>query len=236
MVKLYNGDCIEFMRTLPDKSVDAVITDPPYNLGIDYGKTTDDNRKDYAEWCACWLSELERISETIAISCGVTNLTMWSRIKDPVWILCWHKSFSVGHSAFGFSNWEPVLIYGKTGRHERQSDYFHATFVKDKTANGHPCPKPVMWALHIARIISDEGDVIFDPFMGSGTVGKACLKINRSFIGCEISTEYFAIAEKRIKQAELQQNLFKPMVYPDSYQGQLFDGIENATEQRFHLP
>ena len=100
MYELHNIDCLKFMRGMADNSVNAVITDPPYNLGIDYGETTNDSRDDYVDWCSNWLKELERVcAGAIAISCGTTNLTMWSRIKDPLWILCWHKSFSVGHGA-----------------------------------------------------------------------------------------------------------------------------------------
>ena len=55
-----------------------------------------------------------------------------------------------------------------------------------------------------------ETDIVFDPFMGSGSTGIAALQLGRSFMGCEISPEYFAIAEKRVKKASLQQHLFTP--------------------------
>jgi DNA modification methylase len=53
-----------------------------------------------------------------------------------------------------------------------------------------------------------KGDTIFDPFMGSGTTGVACVQLGRNFIGCEIDPKYFAIAEKRIHEATLQPQLF----------------------------
>ena len=56
---------------------------------------------------------------------------------------------------------------------------------------------------------TNEGDTIFDPFMGSGTTGVAAIQLGRNFIGCEIDPDYFEIAEKRIKEAELQPQLFK---------------------------
>jgi len=207
-IELHLGDCLQYMRTMPDKSVDCVVTDPPYNLNIDYGKLTNDNRTDYKSWCESWFIELERICiGTIAISCGVANWGMWTQIKEPLWTLCWHKPFSVSHGAFGFSNWEPVLIYGKTGKNERQSDYFQATFVHDKEAAGHPCPKPIKWGVEIIRITSKGNVTIFDPFMGSGTTGVACVQTGRNFIGCEIDPGYFKIAEKRIKDAQQQMRL-----------------------------
>jgi DNA modification methylase len=200
---LYLGDCLEILPTLPAGAVDAVVTDPPYNLGIDYGLLTNDSRSDYLEWSKKWFGFIESIN-LVAISCGVANVSTWCSIKPPDWILCWHKSFSVSHGAFGFSNWEPVLIYGKTGKHERQSDYFHATFIKDKSTNGHPCPKPIKWGVGILTITTDNGNTILDPFMGSGTTGVACVQTGRKFIGIEIDEKYFDIACKRIEKAQQQ--------------------------------
>lgn len=73
------------------------------------------------------------------------------------------------------------------------------------------------------RIILDytnEGDTVFDPFMGSGTTGIACIQTNRNFIGCEISPEYFKIAESRIQSAALQPSLFTPSNTACTRQGQ----------------
>ena len=60
------------------------------------------------------------------------------------------------------------------------------------------------------ELVAKEGETIFDPFMGSGSAGVAAIETGRRFVGCEISAEYFAIAESRIKSAALQQNLFTP--------------------------
>ncbi|GAI39014.1 unnamed protein product, partial [marine sediment metagenome] len=58
--KIIQGDAIEEMKKLPNKSVDLVITDPPYNIGVNYGKNKDKN-KDYFKWCFKWLKECERV-------------------------------------------------------------------------------------------------------------------------------------------------------------------------------
>lgn len=68
----------------------------------------------------------------------------------------------------------------------------------------HPTEKPVSLPAHFMRLHSLPGDTIFDPFMGSGTTGVACVQTGRNFIGCEIDPTYFAIAEKRIKDAQQQ--------------------------------
>jgi site-specific DNA-methyltransferase (adenine-specific) len=73
----------------------------------------------------------------------------------------------------------------------------------------HPTEKPVRLAERILALISDPGDTIYDPFMGSGSFGVACINTGRKYIGSEMKPEYFDIACKRIKEATEQQGLFK---------------------------
>lgn len=70
----------------------------------------------------------------------------------------------------------------------------------------HPTQKPIALMKWCIEILSVES--VFDPFMGSGTTGVACMQLGRNFIGCEIDPNYFAIAERRIEQASRQQGLF----------------------------
>ena len=71
----------------------------------------------------------------------------------------------------------------------------------------HPAEKPIGLMKQILENYTNEGDTILDPFMGSGTTGVACVQTGRNFIGIEIDPEYFAIAEKRIKEAQMQLRL-----------------------------
>jgi len=64
--------------------------------------------------------------------------------------------------------------------------------------NRHVCVKPVHLMSWLVRLVSKECDTVLDPFMGSGTTGVACKKLDRNFIGIELSSEYYEIAEKRI--------------------------------------
>ena len=66
----------------------------------------------------------------------------------------------------------------------------------------HPTQKPLLLMEHFVNILTKEGDVVFDPFMGSGTVGVAASKLNRDFIGVEISEEYYEISKKRIMERQ----------------------------------
>ena len=70
----------------------------------------------------------------------------------------------------------------------------------------HPAQKPVKLLEHILKIASNEGDVIFDPFMGVGSTGVAALKSNRKFIGCEIEKEYFDASAKRIEEIQNEKS------------------------------
>ena len=87
-------------------------------------------------------------------------------------------------------------------------DHFTQNNSEKMGGNGHPCPKSVKWAEWFITRATKEEQLIFDPFMGSGTTAIACLKTNRRFIGCEISPKYCEIANKRISDYLSQGNLF----------------------------
>lgn len=195
------------MRGMADGSVDAVITDPPYNVDLDYATYMDD-RPDYADWCGEWFAELRRICRgPMAISVGQANLSEWARIAPPDWWLAWWKPAAMGRCVVGFNNWEPIALYGTPA--VAASDVIRATIKPDDSLKGHPCPKPYEWASKQIHLLTLAGATIFDPFMGSGTTGVACAKMNRNFIGCEIDPTYFAIAQRRIEQAQYQLPLLE---------------------------
>jgi site-specific DNA-methyltransferase (adenine-specific) len=199
-ITLHLGDCLEYMRTLPDGCVDAVVTDPPYNVGLDYA-TYADNRPDYAEWCAAWFAEARRVCRgPIAISVGQANLSEWARIAPPDWWLAWWKPAAMGRCVVGFNNWEPIALYGKPPK--AACDVIRATITPDASLKGHPCPKPLEWAIKQVDMLTCQGDTVLDCFTGSGTTGVACVQTGRRFIGCEIDPGYFAIAQRRIEQAQ----------------------------------
>ena len=70
--------------------------------------------------------------------------------------------------------------------------------LSEKKFGKHPTQKPIGLMQHFIRLLSNEGDIVFDPFMGSGASGVAALQLNRKFVGIEISKEYFATAERRM--------------------------------------
>lgn len=198
---LYLGDCREILPTLP--KVDAVVTDPPYGVGFQY-ESFDDSPEGHRSRAADWLASMRLTSDKVLVFCGVGNVHNWEK---PDWIACWHKPFSVSHSLFGANNWEPVLAYGKMGRNERQSDWFDGTY-ENLGPIGHPCPKPIGAMKGALQIATKVGDLVADPFMGSGTTGVAAVKLGRKFIGIEIEPKYFDIACRRIEEATRQPDMF----------------------------
>lgn len=198
-VSVINGDCVDVLPRI--ERADVVVTDPPYNVGIRYGQA-DDLRGDYAEWCRRWLAECRRIAPIVALTPGMTNLGMWYALgDDPDWVIAWHKPAAMGRCHVGFNNWEPVLLWGKPAR--QIADVVVAPLVPDRAVDGHPCPKPLKWATALIGALSDPGQTVLDPFMGSGTTLKAARDMGRRYIGIELEERFCSIAVSRLAQGVL---------------------------------
>ena len=192
------GDCLEVMKDWPDKCVDLVLTDPPYNVGIDYD-TVKDERKDYADWCDRWFAEVHRTSFSVMFTCGIANLSYWLN-KNPRWVIAWIKSISMRRITIGFNCWEPVLLWGKP-KLNIYRDIIESPTIPQKD-NGHPTPKPI--ALYEKFVIgfTESENLILDPFCGSGTTCVAAKKLGRRYIGIDISEEYCQIARDRLEAVD----------------------------------
>jgi len=192
-IDLRLGDCLEILPTLPDNSVDAVITDPPYGCGkADW----DDN------FPSSWYTEARRIGRLVAIITGSQGLADSIPLvgDDFIDVVAAWNTNGMTRSAIGFGNWiAAVIAVGKP----RQGQSVIRFVTKDKV-KGHPTIKQIEYMSKLIIRLSDEGDTILDPFMGSGTTGVACVQTGRNFIGIEIEEKYYEIAEKRIAAAQLQ--------------------------------
>ena len=198
---LYCGDCLEVMPVLG--KVGAVVTDPPYGVDFSYS-SHDDARDGYEDWCGRWFDCCHSIAETVLLSPGQANVPMWATLRPFRWQIAWLKPAAMGRSPVGFNNWEPMLLWGKGVGNS--VDVFKAPILPDADLVGHPCPKPLKWGIESVKRV--PGDVVLDPFMGSGTTGVACVKLGRKFIGIEIDEGYFDIACKRIEEAYRQPDMF----------------------------
>ena len=200
-VRVVQGDCLDVLRTLPDGCVDAVVTDPPYNVGFAYtGDLTGDHKTDYPEWCGLWWTELRRVCRGgIAVSVGMRNLSMWASLFPPDWWMCWHKPAAMGRCHVGFNNWEPIAIYGKP--HSLICDVVRAPIRPDKLLNGHPCPKPLNWARALVDKFCRPDGLVLDPFAGSGTTGVAAISEGRRCLLIEKEPAYAEICRRRVREA-----------------------------------
>ena len=213
-IELWQGDCLELMKNIPDGSVDLVLTDPPY--GIDFQSNFRKNKFNKIEndiaVNAEFLDECKRVlKDTGAFYC----FTRWD--VYPSWIEQIRKRFKVkncivwfkrggglGDLKKGYIYNHEFIIYcaGKNHRlnGKRRNDVFE--FAKDAPSTYvHPTQKPISLLKEIIERSSNEGGVVLDCFMGSGSTGVACVNTNRNFIGIELDEGYFNIAKKRIEEA-----------------------------------
>jgi len=208
-ITIYNGDCLEVMKELPDKSIDLVLTDPPYNVGIKYTDMTDDNKssQEYINWSRQWLS-IFTCPKIIFV--GIKNLLLWNEIlPSPQWIIAWIKRNGQGNTGLcGTNKWDAILCYDVLQDKlpdiiEINNDYSD----KIKSRGIHPTAKPVKLFRVLLQRFTQNNDVILDPFIGIGTTLRACKDLGRKCIGIEISKEYCDIAVKRLGQEVLNLNV-----------------------------
>ena len=213
-IELWHGDCLELMKNIPDGSVDLVLTDPPY--GIDFQSNFRKNKFNKIEndsaVNADFIDECKRVlKDTGAFYC----FTRWD--VYPSWIEQISKRFKVkncivwfkrggglGDLKKGYIYNHEFIIYCAEKNHrlngKRRNDVFE--FAKDAPSTYvHPTQKPISLLKEIIERSSNEGGVVLDCFMGSGSTGVACVNTNRRFIGIELDQGYFNIAKKRIEEA-----------------------------------
>lgn len=198
-ITIYHGDCREVLPTVG--GVDLIVTDPPYNVGINYGSGTNDNmsREQFVEWARQWFVECRRVSRTVLV-CGQARLPDYAIIEPWKWLLCWWKPAAMGRSPVGFCNWEPVAMWGEGSG--AGCDFIKAPIVSDAALDGHPCPKPLAWAKGLIALFP-KAKTVLDPFAGSGTTLVAAKDLGRRAIGIEIEERYCEIAARRLSQEVL---------------------------------
>ncbi len=201
-VTLYQGDCLEILPTLG--KVNAVITDPPYGIGKLWAggsgsgwKKTSDRPKERYEWDALppkneIFDSLLRLSIPLVIWGG----NYFNLPPSRGWLV-WNKperGFSLSEAELAWTNKDTVI---------RVFDCHRSDVGRE-----HPTQKPLSLMMWCIDNFTKPGDTVLDCFMGSGTTGVACVQTGRNFIGIEIDPTYFGIAEKRIKEAQMQMPLF----------------------------
>lgn len=216
--QLMLGDCLEILPTLG--KVDAVVTDPPYGIGL--GKTAGGGNG-HGLKIAAYASYADTYEQFTSKVVPALNLAIESSNRAAIFtgqhIHEQRKPDAIGgvycpaangRHCWGFKSFLPVLLYGKAPNLHlgSKATAILSTETVDRSEIDHPVPKPLGWMKWLVGFSSLEGETILDPFMGSGTTGVACVNLGRRFIGIEIEPRYFDIACRRIEEAYRQPRLF----------------------------
>lgn len=217
--KITCGDCLEHLKKLPDNSVDCIITDPPYNINYfsNYGSEEYKQRVQTAQkWDNNFdikpvIEQLLRIAKThthILIFGCEENIKVMQEL-GCYQILIWNKQHCGMGNLSDFGIGYEFIFYFRKGKPALKKDRINGVIdIKhighfDKTL--HPTQKPLKLIRYLLDNITNENDIILDPFMGSGTTAVACKELNRNFIGFELSQEYVDIANKRLARIDNAQ-------------------------------
>jgi hypothetical protein len=176
------------------------LFDPPYGVGksIVSCEMGEDEALELMISAIDW--GLEH-AETVICTIGTfkNQRRVWAE-RPPEDVYCWYKFATPKLSKVGFSDWEPVFVYGRA--YGPAHNFLACKPIRLGTF-GHPCPKPLGWAKFFVERHSKPGDLIVDCFAGSGTTLVAAKALGRRAIGFEIRLDYCAIAVDRLKQEPL---------------------------------
>jgi len=234
-IQLMQGDCLELMKDIPDKSVDLILADLPYGttackwdsiipfdlLWEGYNRIIKDNG------CIALFG-----SEPFSTMLRYSNLKhfkydwIWEKEQGANFMLCKYQPYKIHEIISIFGNkkmcYYPQMTVGKPyisgkgtsgdvtnnvpkvqtvnsgTRYPRSIQKFNT----QKNHSVHPTQKPVDLLEYLIKTYTDEGDLVLDNCMGSGSTGVACMNTKRNFIGIELDDKYFEIAKRRISEAQ----------------------------------
>ncbi len=221
--RIYNEDCLEGMKRIPDGSVDLVLTDPPYKLIGGGRKNTilPSRNTPFTKSGECfatktlpfadWMPEIYRVLKPSRYAFFMSNdrnmKDLWESCENAGFKFCevlvMSKNTAVPGCYF-YKSCEFILMFRK-GAYKKLEFFGTKSVFTVKMPTGknknHPTEKPVSMLQEIAEITTKDGNVVLDPFMGSGSTGVACINTGRNFIGFELDKHYCDIANERIRKA-----------------------------------
>ena len=219
-IKLYCDDCLNIMKQIENESIDLIVTDPPYLIKY---KTNRRKNKDH-DFCSEILNDnneqliIDYIRECYRILKNNTAMYMFCncdkvdffkqelenagfKIKN---MIIWVKNnWTAGDLKAQFGKQYEIIFLVNKGRKCFNGKRITDVWMFDKISGKkqlHQNQKPVDLLKQCILKQSDENDIVFDGFMGSGSTGVACIETNRKFIGVELDKKYFEIAKERIEK------------------------------------
>lgn len=235
--QIFYSDCANLFQNLQSQGIKAshIITDPPYAISKENNFHTLNNPRkgvDFGDWDwdfdpAAWLDLAYPLLDkdgSMVIFCSyrfISHITqkiesLGGVVKD---IMIWQKANPMPRNInrryvqdMEFMIWavkskKSKWVFNKPKDKPYQRGFFQTPTLLGKERTAHPTQKPIALMQEIIQIHSNEQDVIFDPFMGTGSTGIACLNLNRQFIGCEKELQWFNIAEQRLECLANQTHL-----------------------------
>lgn len=218
--QIHNADCLEFMKQLPDKCIDLVLTDPPYGMEFQSNYRIVQHKEIEGDNNLLWLDEWFKLLAAkvkpdgqLYIFCSFHNIEIFKiacQTHFPVKnILIWHKNNTGMGDLYGdyAPQYELILFCNLGGKHligRRDSNILNFPRTQNEF---HPTQKPVDLISYLASKSIKSG-VVLDSFSGSGTTALACHDLGLDFICIEKDADYHAASIKRLERHQRQGNLF----------------------------
>lgn len=214
MMKLLHGDCLDLLKTLPENSIDCVITDPPYYVGMTHNshKATFSDLTMLKPFFIQLFNEFKRVTKEGGFIYVFTDWRtapfiqpIMSEMLDVKNMLIWDKI--IGRVTHTYRYQHELILFATNGKSKRK--IYSGNIIKEKSFSSgahatnikiHPTQKPVELLQRLIADGTNKGDVVLDCFMGSGSCGIACVKMERRFIGMEVDENYFKSAQSMIKK------------------------------------
>lgn len=258
--KIIHGDCLEVMKQLPDKSIDLVLTSPPYDNLRDYGEYVFNFPETAKELfrvikgggVAVWVvadqtvngsesgSSLKQALYFKEIGFNLHDTMIYKRWSgplnhnryeqefeymfifskgkpktfNPIRVACsWHGSADRTGQKYAEHNQPNRKLRSGQNRTNIKEDrikgniWHYANSSQTGEKFGHPAPFPKQLAIDHIKSWSNKGDIVLDPFLGSGTTCVASKELGRNYIGIEVNESYYHIADMRVSEAVEQLSL-----------------------------
>lgn len=199
----YNMDCMEYMRSLPDKAFDLAVVDPPYGIGINHnmGRRKGDKKSEYKK--VTWdnkTPEKEYFEELFRVS---KNQIIWGanyfQMPPTKCFIVWRKPQISEEVSFS------MVEYAWSSFDQTSKEWIGMSAEADRI---HPTQKPVALYAWIFSRYAKPGQKILDTHLGSGSSRIAAYDAGLDFVGCEIDPDYFKAQEERYQAHIAQMSLF----------------------------
>ena len=209
--KVINANCFDIIPQIPNKSIDLLLTDPPYGV---IGKTQKWDDVEIESFTKKWWKILKpkmKEDSSAYIFFGQKYIPLGFKIFKPHRMLIWHHPNLAKPTKKMFLWTYDPIFYVKLGKPTFQPSFVGSENVDvfrypkpqsnwAENMRWHPTSKPVPLIENFVKISSNENDTILDPFLGGGTTAVACQNLKRNFIGIEKNEEYCEISRQRLRQ------------------------------------